>query len=333
MTVAGVPGAAGPPTATEDRRRAASTELRPTTAGQPQPRSSGRQRGRRSARARRDGRLPAACRTRSAPVPTGSSARSAADSAASGLRGDRRRVRRAQPASTEISGLPTRALAGLAVQHGHGAGVRGGHLHHGLGRLHLGDRLVHADLVAHGHEPVHEFGFGEAFAEVRQEEYFRFRSWSVFPLEVVNGVEDAVHAGQVVVLELRRRVGHVEAGDAADRRGRWWKQRSWTRATISEAHRREAVGLGDHHGAAGLADRGADGLVVERHDGADVDDFQRAAFLGRGRRGGRAPSGRTGRRRSASRRCRGGRRRRGLEMPARLARAGRASRSTWSLDQ
>ena len=59
-----------------------------------------------------------------------------------------------------------------------------------------------------------------------------------------------------------------------------WKQRSVTRATISEATLAKPGGLGDDDRAAGRADRRADGRVVERHDRAQVDDLEAAALLG-----------------------------------------------------
>ena len=129
----------------------------------------------RPGRCRRESRSRSArCRTRPSP-PRGRS--SAAAASATGFRQAASAAGAASSAPaptddptgvTEISGLPTSSVwPGSPCSSATVPAYGRGHLHHGLGRLHLGDRLVHADLVAHGHEPVHEFGFGEAFAEVR----------------------------------------------------------------------------------------------------------------------------------------------------------------------
>ena len=104
-------------------------------------------------------RTPRACRSRSArcrsrPSPPrgrprlpGRSPRR--DGAATGAGSDRQR-------GTVISGLPTSSVwpVGRRAAGDDPAGVRGGHLDHGLGGLDLDDRLVDGDDVAHGDEPA-----------------------------------------------------------------------------------------------------------------------------------------------------------------------------------
>ena len=50
------------------------------------------------------------------------------------------------------------------------AGERRWHLHHRLGGLDLGDRLVDGDLLAGLNQPAHELGVGEPLAEVGEGE-------------------------------------------------------------------------------------------------------------------------------------------------------------------
>src|SRR5699024_4392817 len=57
-------------------------------------------------------------------------------------------------------------LALLGVQGADAAGAGAGQLHERLGGLHLGERLVQRDLVAHGDVPAHDRRLGESFAEV-----------------------------------------------------------------------------------------------------------------------------------------------------------------------
>ena len=103
-------------------------------------------------------------------------------------------------------------LPRLAVQPVHQAGVRAGHLDHGLGRLDLDHDLVDGDLVADRDQPAHDLGLGQALAEVGQQERLGVRAvrrscrtahgeaqvGRVVPLEPGDRVEDPVHAGQVV---------------------------------------------------------------------------------------------------------------------------------------
>jgi len=67
-------------------------------------------------------------------------------------------------------GADRHLLADLAVQRGDHPAVRAGHLHHGLGGLHLDHRLVHPDGVADGDQPADDLGVGQPFAEIGQPE-------------------------------------------------------------------------------------------------------------------------------------------------------------------
>src|SRR5688572_9953597 len=93
----------------------------------------------------------------------------------------------------------------------------------------------------------------------------------------VDGIEHPVQARQVLVLQARRRIRGVVAADPQngclqvveaplrDARG--------DLRSGAEEHR----GLVNHDQAAGLLDRGLDGVEVDRRDRAQVQDLQRLA--------------------------------------------------------
>src|SRR5580698_3406151 len=100
----------------------------------------------------------------------------------------------------------------------------------------------------------------------------------------VDGVQDPVQVGQVVILEPRRRVGGGEPADPQDRRLQVVEallgDPGGDLGTEAGVHRR----LVRHHAAAGAAHRGADRLHVQRGQRAQVDDLDAAAVLAGGER-------------------------------------------------
>ena len=146
-----------------------------------------------------------------------------------------------------------------------------GQLHDRLGRLELDDGLVDRDLVAGRHEPRDDLGLGEALAEVGQDEVAAHR----VPLPGVERGEHAVGGRQVVLLELRRRVRDVEAGDAQHRRGEVVEVALGDAGGDLGAVAAELRRLVDHGGARGLAHGCPDRLVVEGGEAAQVDDLDR----------------------------------------------------------
>src|SRR5271169_5947511 len=102
----------------------------------------------------------------------------------------------------------------------------------------------------------------------------------------VDGVQDPVQVGQVVVLEPGRRVGGGEAADPQHRR-----------LQVVEALLGDPGGdlgaeagvyrcLVRHHAAAGAAYRGADRLHVQRGQRAQVDDLDAVPITGAALAGG-----------------------------------------------
>ena len=141
--------------------------------------------GRRAARER----LPPRARGMAGP------ARPAARSAAAG----EPRVGRSAGA-TEISGWPTSSVwpgspCSTATRPAYGQGTSTMDL--AVSTSTIG--LVHARSSSPtATSQLDDLGLGQALAEVGQQEYLVGRSWlRVLPLEVVDGVEDPVHAGQV----------------------------------------------------------------------------------------------------------------------------------------
>ena len=131
--------------------------------------------------------------------------------------------------------------------------------------------------------PRHDFGLGQPFAEVGQQEVRHGTLLRlVVPLQPGDRVEDAVDAREVVLLVHGRRVGDVEPGDAQDRGLQQWKHRSVSRATTSAPYPPKPRGLVHHHGPPGPAHGGRHRRVVERRQRAQVDDLDVPALLERG---------------------------------------------------
>src|SRR5580658_4823247 len=87
------------------------------------------------------------------------------------------------------------------------------------------------------------------------------KSGIVVPLQPGHGVEDAVDTRQVVLFELGRRIGDVEAGDPQDRRLQVVEALLGQPGSDLGAVPAEAGRLMHDHGPAGAADRGGDGDV------------------------------------------------------------------------
>src|SRR5580693_3102154 len=90
------------------------------------------------------------------------------------------------------------------------------------------------------------------------------RCGGLLPLQAVDRVQDAVHAGQVEFLQVRRGIGDVEPGHPQDRglevvEALLGQPRGDLGAVPAEPAR-----LVHDDGPAGAPDRGGDGLVVER---------------------------------------------------------------------
>src|SRR5664280_1980689 len=98
---------------------------------------------------------------------------------------------------------------------------------------------------------------------------------TVFPLQPCYRVKNTFHAGQVNVFELGWGIGDVQTRDAQDRRMERVKSPFLHPGSDLSADTGEALGLLDHHATASLADRGNHRLIVEGHDGAQVDDLDR----------------------------------------------------------
>src|SRR6478735_12161974 len=99
----------------------------------------------------------------------------------------------------------------------------------------------------------------------------------------VDGVEHAVQARQVLLLQARRRVRRVVAADPQDGGLQVVEAALGDPGGDLRAGTEEHRCLVDDDQAPGLLDRGLDGVEVERGDRAEVDDLDRLALLGGGR--------------------------------------------------
>src|ERR1700677_896150 len=104
----------------------------------------------------------------------------------------------------------------------------------------------------------------------------------VVPLQPGDRVQDPVHAGQMMLFELGRRIGDIKTGNAQYRRQQVAKALLRQPGGHLGAVSAEARRLVHDHRAAGAADRGGDGRVVERRQAAQVHHLDIPAFLGRG---------------------------------------------------
>src|SRR5215472_18300594 len=104
----------------------------------------------------------------------------------------------------------------------------------------------------------------------------------VLPLQACDGVEDAVGARQVELLQVRRRVRDVEAGDSQDRRLKVIEALLGQAGRDLGAVSREAGRLVHDDGATGAAHRVGQGLVIEGGQRAEVDDLDVPVFVGGG---------------------------------------------------
>src|SRR5262249_31099676 len=104
----------------------------------------------------------------------------------------------------------------------------------------------------------------------------------VFPLQARDGVEDAVGARQVELLQVRRRVRDVEAGDSQDRRLQVVEALLGQAGGALGAVAGEASRLVHDDGATGAAHGVGQGLVIEGGQRAEVDDLDVRVFLGGG---------------------------------------------------
>src|ERR1700677_4171239 len=104
----------------------------------------------------------------------------------------------------------------------------------------------------------------------------------VVPLQPGDRVQDPVHAGQMMLFELGRRIGDIKTGNAQYRRQQVVKALLRQPGGHLGAVSAEARRLVHDHRAAGAADRGGDGRVVERRQAAQVHHLDIPAFLGRG---------------------------------------------------
>src|SRR5690606_39221166 len=128
-------------------------------------------------------------------------------------------------------------------------------LHQGLGRFHLGNRLVHRNFITGSNHPAHQFGFGQPFSKVWQKE--SLDTHLRLPLKLVNRVENTFGAWQVELLPGRCGIRTTESGHAQH----WGCQR--VEATLLDTsddftgNRGEALGFSNDDGPAGLAYRSA----------------------------------------------------------------------------
>ena len=129
-------------------------------------------------------------------------------------------------------------------------------------------------LVGVGAGLLVALGLGQAFADVRELELLEIRHAGLSVAErAVDGVQDPVQVGKVVLLQPRWRVRSCVAADAQHRR-----------LQVVEAvllHQRRELGpktagprcFVRNHATAGLLDRRDDGVDVDRHDAAQIDDL------------------------------------------------------------
>src|SRR5580704_3668144 len=101
----------------------------------------------------------------------------------------------------------------------------------------------------------------------------------------VYGVQDPVQIGQVVILEPGRRVGGGEAADAQHRRLEMIEAQLGDPGGDLGPEARVHRCLVRDDAAAGLAHRGADRVLIERGERAQVDDLDAASVLAGGHRG------------------------------------------------
>src|SRR5690606_4056658 len=132
------------------------------------------------------------------------------------------------------------------VQRRDDARERGRQLDGALGRLHLGHRLVSADRVAHGDEPLHERRLGESLAEVGQPEDTGGRGGHpAAPCEAP--ARSSSQCSASIASRMRSASGRYQCSSLGGAKGvsnpvtrrtgasRYSKQRSKTRAWISLA--------------------------------------------------------------------------------------------------
>ena len=231
----------------------------------------------------------------------GSAASSRADDRRPARRARSRRPRRRRTRSARSPTSTTSPAAACSVVDRRRRTAR--QLDDRLGGLDLGDRLVERDGVALGDQPLHELCLGESLAEVRQPEFgdqsgprsrrsapdsassTQLRQ-AVRPVQhAVDAVQDPVEVGQVVLLELRRRVRDVVAGDAHGRRLEVVEARSVTLAISSAPTPASRAASCVTTTRPVLRTDAVDRAVVDGRDRAQVDDLDRDALVLGGGRG------------------------------------------------